>query len=53
MKLDNAIVNGPTIVALQNYLSQKMLASLLQHGQQRHLEASSWKSGIITMVTQA
>ena len=30
MKLDNAIVNGPTIVALQNYLSQKMPGSLLQ-----------------------
>ena len=46
MKLDNAIVNGPTIVALQNYLSQKMLASLLQHRHQRHLEAAKSKISI-------
>ena len=38
MKLDNAIVNGPTIVALQNCLSQKMLATMLQDCHQRHLK---------------
>ena len=36
MKLDN----GHTIVALENCLSQKMPASLLQHRHQRHLEAA-------------